>query len=82
MHHHGSDCLRLRVDVVGHKGSAKSQDKSKSEEREKEEEKMKFNALGGVHNPANRLPAGKDLIPTNWNHVSDQINLGVFTIPD
>ncbi|XP_038146159.1 ephrin-A1b [Cyprinodon tularosa] len=57
MHHHGSDCLRLRVDVVGHKGSAKSQDKSKSEEREKEEEKMKFNALGGVHNPANRLPA-------------------------
>ncbi|MEQ2264989.1 hypothetical protein XENORESO_000715 [Xenotaenia resolanae] len=58
MHHHGSDCLRLRVDVVGHKGSGKSHRvKPKAEEREKEEEKIKFIAAGGVHNPSNRLPA-------------------------
>lgn len=61
MHHHGSDCLRLRVDVVGHKGSAKShRDKSKAEESEKEEEKITFIVAGGVHNPSNRLPAGED----------------------
>lgn len=61
MHHHGSDCLRLRVDVVGHKGSIKShRDKSKAEEREKEEKNLKLMAAGGVHNPSNRLPAGED----------------------
>ncbi|CAI5662272.1 ephrin-A1b [Oreochromis niloticus] len=51
MHHHGKDCLRLRVDVVGHKGSGKNHyDKSKAHETEKILE-------GGVHNPSNHLPA-------------------------
>lgn len=62
MHHHGKDCLRLRVDVVGHKGSGKNHyDKSKARETEKilEGEKVNFPATGGVHNPSNRLPAGE-----------------------
>lgn len=63
MHHHGQDCLRLRVDVVGHKGSGKTHlDKSKAGETGKtmDEGKGKFPAAGGVHNPSNRLPAGED----------------------
>ncbi|XP_013882547.1 ephrin-A1b [Austrofundulus limnaeus] len=57
-HHHGKDCLRLRVDVVGHKGSSKSpSDKSKAEETQKDERKGTFLAAGGVHNPTNALPA-------------------------
>ncbi|XP_022077415.1 ephrin-A1b [Acanthochromis polyacanthus] len=60
MHHHGQDCLRLRVDVLGHKGSAKTHvDKSKAEDTGKSFDggKGKFHATGGVHNPSNRLPA-------------------------
>lgn len=60
MHHHGEDCLRLRVDVAGHKGNGKAHlDKSKAEETGKslDMEKGKFQAAGGVHNPSNRLPA-------------------------
>lgn len=60
MHHHGQECLRLKVKVVGHKDSGKShQDKSKAEETGKnlDGEKVKFHAAGGVHNPSNRLPA-------------------------
>uniref|UniRef100_A0A8C5GC14 Ephrin-A1 n=1 Tax=Gouania willdenowi TaxID=441366 RepID=A0A8C5GC14_GOUWI len=60
MHHHGQDCLRLRVNVVQHKSSAKIQtDKFKAEETEKslDGEKVKFSAAGGVHNLSNRLPA-------------------------
>ncbi|KAM8825691.1 ephrin-A1b [Synchiropus picturatus] len=60
MHHHGQDCLRLKVDVAGHKGSGKTLvDKSKAEETGKTFElgKGKFPAAGGVHNPSNRLPA-------------------------
>ncbi|XP_041844979.1 ephrin-A1b [Melanotaenia boesemani] len=60
MHHHGKDCLKLRVDVIGHKDSRKNHlDKSKAEETGKglDGEKMKFLAAGGVHNPSNRLPA-------------------------
>lgn len=62
MHHHGKDCLRLKVDVVGHKGSGKTQqNKPKVENKEKEvdEGKGKFVANGGVHNPSNRLSAGE-----------------------
>lgn len=63
MHHHGQDCLRLRVDVVGNKGSGKSpQEKSKAEETGKSSDggKVKFPAAGGVHNPSNQLPAGEE----------------------
>lgn len=62
MHHHGQDCLRLKVDVIGHKGSGKAHfDKSKAEEAVKITEGGKgvFAANGGVHNPSNRLPAGE-----------------------
>lgn len=62
MHHHGKECLRLRVDVVKHKASAKSQpEEAKTEETIKTERKVTFFAAGGVHNPSNRLPAGKKL---------------------
>lgn len=63
MHHHGQECLRLRVDVVGHKSSGKNHlDKSKSEDTGKSLDagKVKSPAVGGVHNPSNRLPAGED----------------------
>lgn len=63
MHHHGQDCLRLKVDVVGHKGSGKSHpDQSKAEEKGKSFDggKVKFPVAGGVHNPSNHLPAGED----------------------
>lgn len=63
MHHHGQDCLRLKVDVVGHKGSGKNQvDKSKAHDTGKSVDggKGMFPAAGGVHNPSNRLPAGDD----------------------
>ena len=63
MHHHGQDCLRLRVDVVGHKGSGKNHvDKSKAHDAGKSVDggKGMFPAAGGVHNPSNRLPAGDD----------------------
>lgn len=63
MHHHGQDCLRLKVDVVGHKDSTKThQEKPKNGKKEKEvdEGKGKFIASGGVHNPANRLSAGEN----------------------
>lgn len=63
MHHHGQDCLRLKVDVVGHKGSGKTHlEKSKAEETGKSLDggKVKFPAAGGVHNPSNRLPAGEE----------------------
>lgn len=59
LHHHGQECLRLKVDVVGLHGSPKTKpDKGKAEEVEKvtDEEKGKM-AAGGVHNPSNRLPA-------------------------
>ncbi|CAL9705717.1 unnamed protein product [Knipowitschia caucasica] len=58
MHHHGEECLRLRVDVVGHKGKTHL-DKTNAEEMAKNFDlgKTKFQAAGGVHNPSNRLPA-------------------------
>lgn len=64
MHHHGQDCLRLRVDVVGNKGSGKSHpDKSNKEEvgKRQDGDKVKFPTTGGGgHNPSNQLPAGED----------------------
>lgn len=63
MHHHGQDCLRMRVDVVGHKGSGNTHlDKSKADNTRKSMDggKGMFPATGGVHNPSNRLPAGEE----------------------
>ncbi|CAL8290671.1 unnamed protein product [Merluccius merluccius] len=61
LHHHGQECLRLKVDVMGPKGSAKAkEDKAKAEEMEKTSfggGKAKFPEAGGAHNPSNRLPA-------------------------
>uniref|UniRef100_A0A3B3BLE3 Ephrin-A1 n=1 Tax=Oryzias melastigma TaxID=30732 RepID=A0A3B3BLE3_ORYME len=62
MHHHGADCLKLRVDVVGPKGSAKtSQEKSKAAKTEKslDEEHKRFSPVGRIHNPSSRLSEGK-----------------------
>ncbi|XP_048009272.1 ephrin-A1b [Megalobrama amblycephala] len=53
LHHHGQECLRLKVDVVGPHGS-KNKNKKKTVEKEDE---MEVKAVGGVHNPSNRLPA-------------------------
>lgn len=63
MHHHGQECLRLKVDVVDQKGSGKTNlDKSKADDAGKSMDggKVKFPVAGGVHNPSNRLPAGED----------------------
>ena len=71
MHHHGEDCLRLRVQVVDHKSSGKThRDKSKAEEPEKGSDggKAKFSVAGGVHNPSNRLPAGEDSFGKKIQH--------------
>ncbi|KAM8870221.1 ephrin-A1b [Spinachia spinachia] len=60
MHHHGQDCLRLRVEVVGPNGAGKHNlEKVKAENAKKNIDggKVKSVAAGGVHNPANRLPA-------------------------
>ncbi|XP_061676997.1 ephrin-A1b [Syngnathoides biaculeatus] len=59
MHHHGQDCLRLRVDVDGQKNLAKTHtDKSKAEmEKSSDASKAKSASTGGVHNLSNRLPA-------------------------
>lgn len=76
MHHHGQDCLRLKVDVVGQKGSGKTQDKPKVEKKEKEAEegKGRFVANGGVHNPSNRLSAGENSSETLHSLVGPCLN--------
>lgn len=60
MHHQGQECLRLKVDVVDHKGSMGKThiNKSKAEDTGKilDGGKIRFPS-GGVHNPSNRLPA-------------------------
>ncbi|KAF3839730.1 hypothetical protein F7725_018447 [Dissostichus mawsoni] len=59
MHHHGQDCLRLKVDVAGNSGSAKTNvEKPKAENTGKSSDGGKEKSpSGGVHNPSNRLPA-------------------------
>ncbi|XP_049586980.1 ephrin-A1b [Syngnathus scovelli] len=59
IHHHGQDCLRLKVDVAGKKGAGKTQTgKSKADtEKISDPAKAKFVSSGGVHNLSNRLPA-------------------------
>uniref|UniRef100_A0A3B1KEQ8 Ephrin-A1 n=1 Tax=Astyanax mexicanus TaxID=7994 RepID=A0A3B1KEQ8_ASTMX len=58
LHHHGEECLRLKVDVVG---PHSSKNHKKVAEKEEETEAGKSGRLGagggGVHNPSNRLPA-------------------------
>ncbi|KAL4636148.1 ephrin-A1-like isoform X1 [Arapaima gigas] len=44
LHHHGKECMRLRVDVVGPNGSQDPKVGGRM-------------GAGGVHNPSNRLPA-------------------------
>ncbi|XP_036395347.1 ephrin-A1b [Megalops cyprinoides] len=48
LHHHGQECMRLRVDVVGLKGTKESKVGGGSSGGA---------GGGGVHNPSNRLPA-------------------------
>ncbi|XP_077577606.1 ephrin-A1b [Stigmatopora nigra] len=59
MHHHGQDCLRLKVDVAGQKGSTKTHAGKPKAGTEKtlDASKAKFVSSGGIHNPSNRLPA-------------------------
>ncbi|XP_023661914.1 ephrin-A1b [Paramormyrops kingsleyae] len=49
LHHHGKECLRLRVDVVGPNGSLEPKVNGGAGGR--------VSGGGGVHNPSNRLPA-------------------------
>lgn len=65
IHHHGQDCLRLRVDVAGRKSPSKNHhEKSKEEHsgRSMDGVKIMSPGSGGVHNPSNRLPAGERFI--------------------
>ncbi|KAM9309258.1 ephrin-A1b isoform 2-T2 [Pholidichthys leucotaenia] len=55
MHHHGQDCLRLKVHVVGKNHVDKS--KEKKTEKTMDGGKEMFIVSGGVHNLSNRLPA-------------------------
>uniref|UniRef100_A0AAY5LB90 Ephrin-A1 n=1 Tax=Esox lucius TaxID=8010 RepID=A0AAY5LB90_ESOLU len=60
LHHHGQECLRLKVEVVGPHGSRKVKaDKGKDEgmDRAIDGGKGKIGEAGGVHNPSNSLPA-------------------------
>lgn len=62
IHHHGQDCLRLRVDVAGRKSPSRNHhEKSKEEHSGKSVDggKSMPPGSGGVHNPSNRLPAGE-----------------------
>lgn len=58
MHHHGQECLRLKVDVAGKQGKT-NLEKPKAEDTGNtfDMEKIRFHPNGGVHNPSNRLPA-------------------------
>ncbi|KAL7886694.1 hypothetical protein AOLI_G00044150 [Acnodon oligacanthus] len=56
LHHHGQECLRLKVDVVG-PHSSKNHKKTTVKEEETEGGKNERMGAGGVHNPSNRLPA-------------------------
>ncbi|RVE62717.1 hypothetical protein OJAV_G00159840 [Oryzias javanicus] len=63
MHHHGADCLKLRVNVVGSKGPAKTfQEKSKTAKTDKsfDEKHKTFSPAGRVNNPSNRLSEGEN----------------------
>lgn len=50
LHHHGEECLRLRVDVVANDGSQEARVGTGGGD--------KGGTKGGAHTPSNRLPAG------------------------
>ncbi|XP_019723454.1 ephrin-A1a [Hippocampus comes] len=54
LHHHGEECLRLRVDVVAADGSQEARVAKGGKSGDV------VVAGGGVHNPSNRLPAADD----------------------
>ncbi|XP_024921078.1 ephrin-A1a isoform X2 [Cynoglossus semilaevis] len=54
LHHHGKECLKLRVDVVAADGS--------QEARVAKGGTGGVGAGGGVHNPSNRLPADDPVV--------------------
>ncbi|XP_072304106.1 ephrin-A1-like isoform X1 [Eucyclogobius newberryi] len=55
LHHHGQDCLRLRVDVVAADGSKEARVAKAGPGGT-----AAVGTGGGVHNPSNRLPAADD----------------------
>ncbi|KAL0985248.1 hypothetical protein UPYG_G00154560 [Umbra pygmaea] len=57
LHHHGQECLRLKVDVVGPHGSIKPKPGKKNNGEMEKIDGGKLGEAGGVHNPSNRLPA-------------------------
>ncbi|XP_036070219.1 ephrin-A1a [Oryzias melastigma] len=54
LHHHGQECLRLRVDVIAADGSQEARVSKGGRSG------GVAGAGGGVHNPSNRLPAADD----------------------
>lgn len=82
IHHHGQDCLRLRVDVAGRKSASKNHhEKSKEEHsgRSVDGGKTMSSGSGGVHNPSNRLPAGEHVIHSPFHSSGLRAaQLGVF----
>ncbi|XP_076826563.1 ephrin-A1b [Brachyhypopomus gauderio] len=77
LHHHGQECLRMRVDVVGPHGS-KNHNKEKEEETEG---KSDGTNAGGVHNPSNRLPADDPIamVPVVQRSVGSSANAAMAT---
>ncbi|KAJ8005012.1 hypothetical protein DPEC_G00142230 [Dallia pectoralis] len=57
LHHHGRECLRLKVHVVVPHGSRKDKHSDEEMERKADEGRDKIVSAGGVHNPFNSLPA-------------------------
>lgn len=106
LHHHGRECLRLKVDVVGPHGKSfqfftlptrhfcnlnwiirttealltaplnhlilGSKNKKKTVEKEGE---MEVKAVGGVHNPSNRLPAGENFSSVTLLFASGSVSI-------
>ncbi|KAM8884644.1 ephrin-A1a isoform 2-T2 [Synchiropus picturatus] len=56
LHHHGQECLRLRVDVVAADGSQEARVAKGGSDA------SAVGAGGGVHNPSNRLPADDPVV--------------------
>ncbi|KAK1795481.1 hypothetical protein P4O66_010644, partial [Electrophorus voltai] len=76
LHHHGQECLRLRVDVAGHHSS-----KNHKKEEEAEEGRRDRISTGGVHNPSNRLPADDPvaMVPVVQRSVGSSATAAVAT---